>query len=210
MLRTAYRVGQARLPRYAHPCSPRKFTQPQLLACLALKEFLQCDYRKLAAFLEDTPELARTIELDLIPHFTTFHKAARRLLLADGAHGLLSETVERAVQAGVAKKRVKLAAIDGTGFETRHISAYFVKRRQRACKTGYQTTQYTRYPYANIVCDCVSHIILAVGPGRTTNTFDPRSNSPWDEHGSTRFLRMPVTTARPRMFLRATAAESAR
>jgi len=34
---------------YAHPCSPKKFTQPQLFACLVLKEFLRLDYRKLAA-----------------------------------------------------------------------------------------------------------------------------------------------------------------
>jgi len=52
-----------------------------------------------------------------------------------------------------------------------------VKRRQRACKTGYQTTTYTRYPYANILCDCHSHIALAVatgrGPGPDDKYFQP-------------------------------------
>lgn len=79
---------------------------------------------------------------------------------------ILDKTVHVANQSGVTKKRVKLAAVDGTGFESRHVSAYFVKRRKRACKTGYETTTYTRYPSAGIVCDCASHLILAVVPGR--------------------------------------------
>ena len=66
----------------------------------------------------------------------------------------------------VVAKRVKLAALDGTGFETRHISAYFVKRREKGQKNQFQTTKYTRYPYAGIVCDCASHFILAVVTGR--------------------------------------------
>jgi Transposase DDE domain len=173
VLLAAYRVGRSRLRKYAHPCSPKKFTQPQLFACLVLKEFLRLDYRKLSAFLQDTPELARTIELDPVPHFTTFHKAASRLLRSQRADRLLSETVRRAVRVRVVKKRVKRAAIDGTGFETRHISAYFVKRRERACKTAYQTTTYTRYPYANIVCDCASHFVLAVVTGRGPGPDDP-------------------------------------
>lgn len=174
---TAYRIGQARLPKYSHSCSPRTYTQPQLFACLVLKEFLRLDYRKLVALLKDAPELARTVELDLIPHFTTFHKAAQRLLRSKQVDRLLSETVDRALRTHLLKKRVKLAAIDGTGFETRHISSYFVKRRERACKTGYQTTTYTRYPYANLVCDCRSHVILAVvtgrGPGADIPYFQP-------------------------------------
>lgn len=173
VLRTAYRVGRSRLAAYAHRCSPKKFTQPQLFACLVLKEFLRLDYRKLSALLQDAPELARTIDLEPVPHFTTFHKAARRLLGSKRADHLLSETVKRAVRARLVKKRVQRAAIDGTGFETRHISAYYVKRRDRACKAGYQTTTYTRYPYANIVCDCASHIALAVVTGRGPGPDDP-------------------------------------
>lgn len=177
VLLTAYRVGQSQLPKYAHRCSPKKFTQPQLFACLVLKECYRLDYRKLEAFLKDTPDLAKNIELDLIPHYTTFHKAARRLLCSHHANRLLTHTVEQAVRSKLIRKKVKLAAIDGTGFETRHISSYFVKRRERACKTGYQTTTYTRYPYANIVCDCASHLILAVvtgrGPGADSPYFEP-------------------------------------
>jgi hypothetical protein len=154
------------LRKYWHRFAPKTFTVPQLFACLVLKEFLRLDFRKLSALLEDAPSLAAAIELDKVPHFTTFHKAAQRLLLARRARHLLDETVRVAKARGLLRPRIALAALDGTGFETRHISAYFVKRRERACKTAYQTTTYTRYPYAELVCDCRTHFVLAVVTGR--------------------------------------------
>jgi len=137
-----------------------------LFACLVLKEFLRLDYRKLQAFLNDSPTLAESIGLSVIPHYTTFQKAAVRLLKSRRAGRLLDVTVERAKKKRKLKRRVKLASIDGTGFETHHISAYYVKRRQKGQKHEFQTTTYTRYPYAVITCDCASHIILAVVPSR--------------------------------------------
>ena len=170
-------MGREQLRPYGHRYSPKKFTQPQLFACLVLKEFLSLDYRKLSALLEDAPVLAQAIGLIEVPHFTTFQKAARRLLRSSSAHRLLSETVHEAIRRKVVARRVKLAALDGTGFETRHISAYFVKRREKGEKHRFQTTTYTRYPYAGIVCDCDSHFVLAVvagrGPGFDMKFFAP-------------------------------------
>ena len=162
----AYKIAIKSLPQYAHRYSPEKFTQPQLFACLVLQQFLKLDYRKLQALLVDAPDLAAAIGLQKIPHFTTFQKAASRLLKSNPAHRLLDETVCVAKQTGIMRKNIALAAVDGTGFESRHVSAYFVKHRKRACKTGFETTTYTRYPKAGIVCDCASHIILAVVTGR--------------------------------------------
>jgi len=73
----------------------------------------------------------------------------------------LDETIQVATQHRVMKKKVALAAIDGTGFETRHISAYFVRRLDRDCKKGYQTTTYISYPTANLICDCDSHVFTS-------------------------------------------------
>ena len=177
ILQVAHAVGRRQLPEYSHRFSPKKFTLPQLFACLVLKEFLRLDYRKLSALLEDAPSLAAVIGLSSVPHFSTFQKAADRLLLTKHARRLLDETVVAARRVKLLKKRVALAALDGTGFETRHISAYFVKRRERACKTGYQTTTYTRYPYANILCDCRTHFVLGVvtgrGPGPDIPYYEP-------------------------------------
>jgi hypothetical protein len=97
--------------------------------------------------------------------------------MARHARKLLDETVAAAQRVGLLKKKVALAALDGTGFETRQISAYFVRRRERACKTCYQTTTYTRYPYANFICACHSHFVLAVvtgrGPGPDIPYYEP-------------------------------------
>ncbi len=161
---TAHRVGQRRLRAYAHVFSPKKFTQPQLFACLVLKEFLRLDYRKLSALLTDTPTLAGTIGLEKIPHFTTFQKAHDRLLGSNRAKRLLEETVDGAVKHKLMKRRVKLAAIDGTGFESRHVSVYYAKRKKQT--TGNKGRKRRRFPKAGIVCDCQSHVILSVVPGR--------------------------------------------
>ena len=80
VLPVAYATGQKVLRPYAHRFSPRKFTQPQLFACLVLKEFLKLDYRGVQQLLLDTPELRAVIELTHVPHWTTLQKAADRLL----------------------------------------------------------------------------------------------------------------------------------
>jgi hypothetical protein len=80
--RTAYAVGQRALPRYGRPHAQRKFTQPQLFALLALREFLRLDYRGLVAWLGEWGELRRALGLraDALPHYTTLQKAHDRLL----------------------------------------------------------------------------------------------------------------------------------
>src|SRR5438067_658328 len=120
VLRVAYHAAEQSLPPYGHRCSPEKFTQPQLLACLALEEFQRLDDRGLAAFLADLPELGRSIGLEVVPHFTTFQKAAARLLAAAPARDALSAVPDVAVRAGVLTRRVRRAALDATGLESRH------------------------------------------------------------------------------------------
>ena len=41
----ALRAARDSLPDQAKAKSPKKFTQPQLMVCLVIKEFLQLDYR---------------------------------------------------------------------------------------------------------------------------------------------------------------------
>src|SRR5438270_8482937 len=133
VLQVAYDAACRALPAYRHRFSPKKFTQPQLLACLVLKEFLRTDYRGLAAHLDDHPDLARSIDLKAVPHYTTFQKAAARLLVAAPARKMFDAVLERALRDKVRRRRVPLAAVDGTGMESRHVSRYYVKRRS---KTG--------------------------------------------------------------------------
>src|SRR5580704_6270516 len=140
VLAVAYEIGAVVLPLYAHRFSPKKFTQPQLFACLVFKEFMLLDYRKLAQTLQDTPDLCAVIQLQPVPHFTTFEKAAKRLLRWKRAERLLGATVRRARQLGLIGSRIRLAALDGTGFESRHVSSYYVRRRAKGGKSLQKTT----------------------------------------------------------------------
>src|SRR6478672_12997909 len=82
ILLTGYLIGKLALPDYSHKCSPKTYTQPQLFACLVLKEFLHRDYRGIEALLKDSPDLAAVAELESIPDHSTLQKAAARLLRA--------------------------------------------------------------------------------------------------------------------------------
>ena len=164
MLLTAHWVGQRSLHTYSHLFSPKKYTQPQLFACLVLKEFLRTDYRKLSALLQDTPDLCVAIGLEKVPNFTTFQKAHDRLLGSRRAKQLLDETVDGAIRLGMMNRKVRLAAIDGTGFESRHVSVYYAKRKRNTSRN--QGRKRRRFPKAGFICDCRSHLMLAVVPGR--------------------------------------------
>lgn len=156
VLVTAWEAAKAVLPAYGYRYSPKKFTQPTLFACLVLKSFLKTDYRGLAEHLRDTPECCEAIGLSVVPHFTTFHKAARRLLRSQHVSGLLDETVAEVMDR---KRQVSLAAIDSTGLESHHTSQYFIQRRSRVPDL-WQTSQYTRYPKLGLLIDCSNHLIL--------------------------------------------------
>src|SRR5579862_7714370 len=87
--RQALAIGAKALPVYAHKFSPKKYTQPQLFACLVLKTFFKTDYRGIVAQLTDLSDLPRVLALQHVPHFTTLQKAAARLLLQPRARRLL-------------------------------------------------------------------------------------------------------------------------
>ena len=93
VLDAALVVGRQSLPAYSHRCSPKKFTQHQLFACLVLKNFLKTDYRGVVTQLRDCPSLRNILDLDKVPHYTTLQKAARRLLVSTAARKLLDATV---------------------------------------------------------------------------------------------------------------------
>ncbi len=165
VLLAAYEAARRALPAHRHKFSPKKFTQHQLLACLVLKEFSRLDYRGLADHLADHPDLAREIDLEVVPHFTTFQKAAARLLKAAPARAMFDAVLEEALRRKVRKRRVPLAAIDGTGMESRHTSRYYVKRRAGGGDADPVRT-YAHFPKVVFVVDCLSHLILAAEPGR--------------------------------------------
>ena len=158
----AMAVSRPVLPAYAHKYSPRKFTQPQLFACLVLKTFLKTDYRGLAAHLDDNDRLRAAMGLACVPHFTTPQKAARRLLRRPVARRLFREAVRRFLGR---RRRVRRAALDSTGLDCGHASRYYVRRRNGA-KKRYQTVTYARYAELEAAFDCRTHLMLGALAGR--------------------------------------------
>ena len=151
-------MARRALPAYAHRCSPKKFTQHQLFACLVLKNFLKTDYRGVVAHLADHPSLCELLELRCVPHFTTLQKASRRLLTLPRVRKLLHASVR---QHYGRKRRIKSAAADSTGMESTSASAYFVRRRNRV-SGPWKTVIYHRYPKLGLVCDVKTHFILGL------------------------------------------------
>jgi DDE family transposase len=165
ILLVGYLIGKLALPDYAHKFSPKTYTQPQLFACLVLKEFLHRDYRGIEQLLEDTPELAAAIELTQIPDHSTLQKAAQRLLRAEFARRLLDITVRLGKYWKKLEPTVALAAMDGTGLESRHASTYYIRRKANG--QDFQPSRTCRhFPKVGIVCDCQSHMILSMVPER--------------------------------------------
>lgn len=155
-------LAQRTLPRYAHKYSPKKYSQPQLFACLALKTFFKTDYRGIAALLRDLPDLRSRLHLTAVPHATTLQKASVRLLRRPVVRRLLSASLR-----GFRRRprRVRRAAFDSTGLDCGHASSYYVRRRARGGKT-WQVTTYRHFGKLELAVNCDSHEILAALPAR--------------------------------------------
>lgn len=160
--RHALAVAAQALPAYAHRFSPKKFTQPQLFACLVLKTFLKTDYRGLVAHLADHAELRQALALGVVPHFTTPQKASRRLLRLPKARRLFTATVHRFLKR---RRRVRRAALDSTGLDCGHASRYYIRRRNGARKQ-WQTVAYSRYAKLEAAFECSTHLLVGVLVGR--------------------------------------------
>jgi hypothetical protein len=114
----ALAAGKEAFSDYSHKFSPKKFTRPQLFACLVLKEFEKKDYRGVCALLNDCSDLRQAIELSCVPHFTTLQKASRRLLKQRHVRRLIADAAWRVR----GRKRVPYAAVDSSGFDVHHAS----------------------------------------------------------------------------------------
>lgn len=78
--RQALEVGRETFDDYAHPNSPRKFTQPQLFACLAVRQMLGTTYEATHIRLAEWSDLREVLELDQVPSSSALHEAQGRLL----------------------------------------------------------------------------------------------------------------------------------
>src|SRR3982750_2526757 len=81
----ALRLARDALPAYSSKYSRKDYTQHQLFALLALREFLKTDYRGLEQYLKDWSDLRAALGLTKVPDHSTVQKAAPRLLEKRGS-----------------------------------------------------------------------------------------------------------------------------
>lgn len=80
LAKMALSIGRQGLAPYSSVRSRKDYTQAQLFALLALRQFLQADYRKTVRIVAEWAELRQVLELTKVPHWTTIEKAHKRLL----------------------------------------------------------------------------------------------------------------------------------
>jgi Transposase DDE domain len=126
LARLAMQIARTQVPDYASPFAPKRYTQPSLLACLCLKEYLHLDYRSAEALLASAHELRAALGLHAVPDHSTLwwfsrHKVKPRLLAR-----LLTASV-RLFQR-VASPHSRTVAVDSTGVARAPASPYYQLR----------------------------------------------------------------------------------
>jgi hypothetical protein len=156
----ALAAGKDAFSDYSHKFSPKKFTQPQLFACLVLKEYEKKDYRGVCQLLKDCSDLRNAIELTVVPHYTALPKASRRLLKLERVRDLIVDTFHRILGRS---KTVPYGAVDSSGFDAHHASRYFIWRTKvnKKGKEPKKRTTYKRYGKLMLIISCATHGILA-------------------------------------------------
>jgi hypothetical protein len=122
LARIVLETAEAVLPRYSHPKSPHRYTQPQLAACVLLMFRLRLSYRDMEEWLLATDAVCAALQLKRIPDHATLCRAHQRLRL---------KTLEQMNQALLDKLGVEeeLVALDSTGYRITSASAYYQTRR---------------------------------------------------------------------------------
>jgi hypothetical protein len=149
----AVRLARRHLADYAHFNAPRKFTQPQLFACLILKAHMGCTYRKCEQLLLLMPAVREAIGLERVPRFTTLQAFADRPEIM-----ALIDAVLASIGRAIAKNQPQDAAIDGTGLEATSASAHFVSR------AGRKRTKFVKV-MLGVLCAAVCPVALVVDWG---------------------------------------------
>lgn len=128
--RLAFEVAQRAVPDRRHRFAPKRYTQPQLLACVLVKEYLGLDYRTAREAIELSEPLREAFGLTSVPDHTTLWRFARDGATPEVIAAALAEAVVLLREAGrESGPDPPLIAIDSTGLYCGHASRYFEKRR---------------------------------------------------------------------------------
>jgi hypothetical protein len=126
----AVETAARRLPDYSHPKSPRRYTQPQLLACLVVRAYLKQTYRGVVDVLESSDGLRAALGLARVPRHTTLEEFASRVASPRLLDELAGEVLAACRARGL---KVEELAADATGVQSSTASAHYVSRAGKRC-----------------------------------------------------------------------------
>jgi hypothetical protein len=101
VLNAAYALATVVLKEHQSRFSRKDFTDPQLFACLVLREHQKKSYRGLVALLKDCPHWCADIGLKKVPDQNTLCRAFHRLLKP----GVMERMLDLSVAAAQASQR---------------------------------------------------------------------------------------------------------
>jgi hypothetical protein len=126
----AHHLARQILPSYSSKFSRHDFTQPQLFACLVLREHQRQSYRGCEALLRDAEHWCKAIGMPRVPDHNTLWRAFG--VIATGA--MMNQALDLLAQwfalAKVLRLSLRPLALDTTYFESRYVSRHFEHRRR--------------------------------------------------------------------------------
>jgi hypothetical protein len=176
ILRKAYDFACRAWPEYSSKYSRKDYTQPQLFACLSIKELYHCSYRTAEELLRDSDSWLRDIGLKSCPDHNTLQRAAQRLLRNHHVQKILDAMATEAMLRRILGLSSKPLAIDSTTYESHHVSRHYERRcketrrkmRQKDRKKGYSRSRaqtVRRLPKLAIAVASGCHLILGYWTG---------------------------------------------
>lgn len=81
--RQAHKLTKKHFPTYTHKHSPKKFTQPQLAACVLLTFYMNMSYRDMEEWLLATDQVCQTLELSEVPDHSTLSRMYKKMKMKD-------------------------------------------------------------------------------------------------------------------------------
>ena len=121
--RLAHNLAKQEYAPYSHPKSPKKFTQPQLVACILLMHRLRMSYRDMEEWLLASDAVVNELGLKEVPTYSTLARAAARLLTLAHIDRLNTQLLR---ELDIEEEAV---AIDATGYQMTQASSYYIDRR---------------------------------------------------------------------------------
>ena len=155
-------LARAELPEYSHPKSPKKFTQPQLLACLVLKAYQKSADRGTEDFWGCADRLRQALGLKQVPDHSTLQKFADRVVSPELLDRMFATLLQKL------KLTSENAAMDSTGMEPTTRSAYYEMR------SGGRRKQYVKLSLV-ILCGVLMPCVLVISRGPCNDKREART-----------------------------------